>query len=229
MKLGIMQPYFFPYLGYWQLINCVDKYVLYDDVTYIKGGWINRNNFLINKEKKLFTISLLNAGSFALIKDIEIKDDFVKFLKMLKINYSKAPYYNKTISLITKIVSFEDKKLGNFLFNAHKVICDYLCIKTELILSSSIGKDNELKNKEKVIHICSLLKANEYINAIGGQELYNKNEFESAGIKLSFLQSNLSPYQQFKNEFIPGLSIIDVLMFNSKEEVIIMLNDYILL
>jgi hypothetical protein len=81
MKLGIMQPYLFPYLGYWQLIKAVDLYVVYDDVTYIKGGWINRNNFLINGEKKLFTIKLKNAGSYKLINEIEILDDFVNFIK----------------------------------------------------------------------------------------------------------------------------------------------------
>lgn len=226
MKLGIMQPYFLPYIGYWQLIKAVDKYVVYDDVNFIKGGWINRNNFLVQGNAKLFTISLDGASSNKLINETGIKDDFKNFMKMLQINYAKAPYFKEVMNLIEKIVCFEKSDLGIFLFNQIKVICDYLGIETDLILSSTLNKDNSLKGKDKVIEICKLLDAREYYNAIGGQELYDKGEFEQNGIKLSFLKTNITPYRQLKNEFVGGLSLLDVLMFNSVEDVNRMLDDF---
>ena len=228
MRLGIMQPYFFPYLGYWQLLANVDKYVVYDDVTYIKGGWINRNNFLINGQKNLLTMRLEKASSYTLIKDIAIKDDFVKFLKTIEMGYKKAPFFEDSFRLLKDICQCPDKKLGQFLFNSHIKICEYLGIDTELILSSSFDKHTELKGKDKVISICKQLGADEYINAIGGQELYDKKEFAENGIRLNFLQANLREYRQLKNEFVAGLSIIDIMMFNSKEEIKEMLNDFIL-
>lgn len=226
MRLGIMQPYFFPYLGYWQLLANVDKYVVYDDVTYIKGGWINRNNFLINGQKNLLTMQLEKANSYTLIKDIAIKDDFVKFLKTIEMGYKKAPFFEDIFRLLKDICQCPDKKLGQFLFNSHIKICEYLGIDTELILSSSFDKHTELKGKDKVISICKQLGADEYINAIGGQELYDKKEFAENGIRLNFLQANLREYSQLKNEFVAGLSIIDIMMFNSKEEIKEMLNDF---
>ena len=226
MRLGIMQPYFFPYLGYWQLLANVDKYVVYDDVTYIKGGWINRNNFLINGQKNLLTMRLEKASSYTLIKDIAIKDDFVKFLKTIEMGYKKAPFFEDSFRLLKDICQCPDKKLGQFLFNSHIKICEYLGIDTELILSSSFEKHMELKGKDKVISICKQLGADEYINAIGGQELYDKKEFAENGIRLNFLQANLREYRQLKNEFVAGLSIIDIMMFNSKEEIKEMLNDF---
>ena len=226
MRLGIMQPYFFPYLGYWQLLANVDKYVVYDDVTYIKGGWINRNNFLINGQKNLLTMQLEKASSYTLIKDIAIKDDFVKFLKTIEMGYKKAPFFEDSFRLLKDICQCPDKKLGQFLFNSHIKICEYLGIDTELILSSSFEKHTELKGKDKVISICKQLGADEYINAIGGQELYDKKEFAENGIRLNFLQANLREYRQLKNEFVAGLSIIDIMMFNSKEEIKEMLNDF---
>ena len=226
MRLGIMQPYFFPYLGYWQLLANVDKYVVYDDVTYIKGGWINRNNFLINGQKNLLTMQLEKASSYTLIKDIAIKDDFVKFLKTIEMGYKKAPFFEDSFRLLKDICQCPEKKLGQFLFNSHIKICEYLGIDTELILSSSFEKHTELKGKDKVISICKQLGADEYINAIGGQELYDKKEFAENGIRLNFLQANLREYRQLKNEFVAGLSIIDIMMFNSKEEIKEMLNDF---
>ena len=226
MRLGIMQPYFFPYLGYWQLLANVDKYVVYDDVTYIKGGWINRNNFLINGQKNLLTMQLEKASSYTLIKDIAIKDDFVKFLKTIEMGYKKAPFFEDSFRLLKDICQCPDTKLGQFLFHSHIKICEYLGIDTELILSSSFEKHTELKGKDKVISICKQLGADEYINAIGGQELYDKKEFAENGIRLNFLQANLREYMQLKNEFVAGLSIIDIMMFNSKEEIKEMLNDF---
>lgn len=226
MKLGIMQPYFFPYIGYWQLMKAVDKYIVYDDVAYIKGGWINRNNFLIQGIKKLVSISLNDSSSNKLINEIGIKDNFSNFMKMIQISYAKAPYFSQVKELLEKVIAFDKSNLGMFLFNSIKVVAEYLDFNTEILLSSQIQKDNTLKGKDKVIHICKLMGADEYYNAIGGQELYDKNEFMQNGIKLSFLETELVPYKQLKNDFVGGLSIIDVLMFNSKDVIKDMLSKY---
>jgi hypothetical protein len=221
-----MQPYLFPYIGYFQLIHAVDKFVIYDDVNFIKGGWINRNNILINGEKKLLSIALKDSSPNKLINEIEIADNFIKLLKTIKQNYSKAPYYKGTIQLIEEIISYEAKSLGVFIANSIKKILSYLQIDTEIVMSSALKKNVTLKAQEKVIHICKLLNAHEYINAIGGLELYNKKDFQQENIKLNFLKTKFLEYEQFDNYFIPGLSMIDVLMFNSVEEIRKMLDNY---
>jgi hypothetical protein len=225
-KVGIMQPYFLPYVGYWQLIKAVDTYVVYDDINYISRGWINRNNFLINCQKKLFTIELNKSSINKLINQIGIKDDFDNFVKMIKHNYTKAPYFKIVLSLINEIIHFEKDNLALFLANSIKIIIEYLQIDTKLMLSSSIEKDNGLKGKDKIMSICKILEATDYINAIGGRELYDKNEFLQNGINLYFLKTGIKSYKQFKNEFIGGLSILDMLMFNSIEDINLMLNNY---
>lgn len=229
MKLGIMQPYFMPYIGYWQLMASVDTYVVYDDVNYIKGGWVARNNILLNGQKHMFTITLNGASPNKLFNEITIKDDFKKFSRLIESAYRKAPYYAEVSALLNKIYNYGDKSLGAFMMNSFQVVLDYLEIDTKLILSSTIEKDNSLRGKDKVKHICHLLGADTYYNAIGGQELYDKNDFRVDGINLQFVQTNLTPYAQLGNEFVPGLSLIDVLMFNSPMETKKMLNAYTLL
>lgn len=226
MKLGIMQPYFFPYIGYWQLINCVDKYVVYDDVNFINKGWINRNNILIENRPKLFTISLSGASQNKLINEIQIIDDFMKIRRMLYYNYHKAPFFSLTIDLLEDIFSYKNKNLAVFLFHTLDIVCKYLDIKTELILSSSLQKNNELKGEDKILNICKILGADNYINAIGGMNLYSFDRFKDNNIKLSFLHSKPTYYRQYTDTFIPNLSMIDIMMFNSKDEIKDMLKQY---
>lgn len=229
MKLGIMQPYFMPYIGYWQLMAAVDKYVIYDDVNFIKKGWINRNNILVNGTKQLFTISLEGVSQNKLINEILIADDFVKLRKTISMAYSKAPYYKETMELLDQIFAFESKNLAKFLENSIRLVVNYLGLKTDILLSSNLEKDNSLKGQDKILDICKCLNADVYYNAIGGQELYDKEKFKVNGIDLYFIQSELTDYPQFKNEFVPGLSIIDVLMFNTLDEVKEMIKQFILI
>ncbi len=226
MKLGIMQPYFMPYIGYWQLIGAVDKYVIFDDVNYIKKGWINRNNILVNGNKKLFTISLHNASQNKLINEIAIADDFEKFDKTIDITYHKAPYYKEIRELLDLVLSYPKNNLAKFIGNSIQVVSNYLALNTEFIYSSDIIKNENLKAQEKIIDICKILHANTYINAIGGIELYNYEAFKQHGITLNFLKPSISKYKQFKNNFVEGLSMIDILMFNSKENINIQLQNF---
>lgn len=229
MKLGIMQPYFLPYLGYWQLMNAVDTYVIYDDVNYIKNGWINRNRMLSTAGKDIyFTLSLDGAGSFKKINEIDILQVPDKIIKTIQQVYRKAPNFMEAYPLIENVLFCQEKNLAKFLAHSIKSVADYLEMKTKFIISSELDKNNDLRAEEKVLHICELLGADEYYNAIGGQELYSKDVFAQHGIKLSFLETELNPYPQFKWDFMPGLSILDILMFNSKSRVQEMLREYTL-
>ena len=230
MKLGIMQPYFMPYIGYFQLMKAVDKYVVYNDVNYIKGGWVARNNILVQGKKQLFTIQLQGASPNKHFDDIQILDNFKKLTKTLELNYSKAPYFSTAMELMESIFSFSDKRLDLFIKHSFECVLSYLGVNTELILSSDIAKDNSLKGKDKVLEICNLLHADTYYNAIGGRGLYDKDEFANHGISLAFLKTKDSlRYNQFEgNDFIPNLSMIDILMFNTAEEINVLLDKYML-
>lgn len=222
MKIGIMQPYFFPYIGYWQLLNAVDKYVIYDDVNFIKGGWINRNRILMNGEAKMINLKMNGASPNKLINEVEVADDKVynkKLLRTIEACYSKAPYYSDVFPIIENIINNDEKSLAKYLEYSIRKVCDYLLIDTEIILSSTIDKNSELRGQEKVIELCKVFKADEYYNAVGGQELYSYEDFASQGINLRFLKTGMVEYQQLNNEFISNLSILDVLMFNSIEQV----------
>ena len=229
MKIGIMQPYFFPYLGYWQTLFAVDKYVIYDDVNYIKNGWINRNNILLNGNKFLITLPLDKASPFLPISQIKITPNTVqkqKLLKTIESAYKKAPYFEKIYPIVREVILDESLLISNALIKQFNRVCEYLNIKTELIVSSQLAKNTNLSGQEKVIHICKLLGGDQYINAIGGQELYSFEDFSKEGITLSFMKTNFTEYKQFKNEFVPGLSILDILMFNSPNDVLKMLNNF---
>lgn len=224
-----MQPYFLPYIGYFQLINAVDKYIIYDDVNYIKRGWINRNNILCNGQPHLFTISLKASSQNKLINQIEIADDFNKFIKTVEMSYSKASHFEETYKILNNIIKYPNKNLAIFISNSIIEICRYLGIKTEIILSSDIKKDNGLRGQEKIIEICKNVGADTYINAIGGIELYDKMKFSEENINLYFIKPDIIQYNQNLKEFVPFLSILDIMMWNSKEEINSMLEQYSLI
>lgn len=232
MKIGIMQPYFFPYIGYWQLLNAVDKYVIYDDVNYIKGGWINRNRILVNNAPSYFNLPMQGASPNKLINEVSVNQDrriINKNLRILMAAYSKAPMFSDVFPVIEKILLCGEGDVASYLTVSIRIICDYLNISTELIVSSDLDKDCNLKGEDKVLEICQILGATDYYNAIGGKGLYSFEKFTEKGIKLHFVQSNEICYKQFDDVFYKDLSIIDILMFNPKKVISKMLNDYMLI
>lgn len=223
MKLGIMQPYFMPYIGYWQLMNAVDQYVVYDDVNFIKGGWINRNRILLNGEAKYFNIQMAGGASpFKHINEIGVSNNPVvinKNIRILEAAYKKAPCFSQVMPVMERILLHSADNLALFIKYSFEEVNQYLGITTQLILSSDLQKDNELHGQDKVIAICQLLGADEYYNAIGGQKLYSYQEFRKSGILLKFLNTGDISYRQFNDKFIPNLSMIDMMMFNSVDEI----------
>lgn len=219
MKLAIMQPYFLPYIGYFQLIASVDKFVIYDNIKYTKKGWINRNRMLQNGADKIFSIPLAKASDRLDIVEREISPDFSrqKLLSQFRGCYLKAPYFEDVWPLIESIVLFQDENLFRYIENSIVLICDYLDIDTEIIVSSTVAANHDLISQDRVLALCEALGANTYVNASGGMELYSKEIFQQKGINLKFIQSKSFEYAQFNNDFVPWLSVIDVVMYNSVE------------
>lgn len=226
MKLAIMQPYFFPHIGYWQLISAVDTFVIYDDVNYINRGWINRNNFLGNDKAELITLQLSGASQNKLINKIEVGSNREKLLKNITHKYSKAPHYQKIFPLIEQVMRNNEDNLALFLDYSLQVVCDYFEIKPTWIMSSSIKKDTALKGQDKILSICEELNAKHYINPPGGKHLYDYELFDKHGIQLSFIESKPASYNQFGGEFVSHLSIIDVMMFNDQVQCRKLLQEY---
>lgn len=230
MTLAIMQPYFLPYIGYFQLINAVDKFVIYDNIQYTKKGWINRNRILVNGKDGYITLPLKKDSDFLNISQRRLADSFVedkkKLLRKIYQSYQKAPFFQDIYPIIEKIFTYDSNNLFEFIYHSINIICDYLNIKTPFVVSSSIPIDHTLKAENKVLAICKSLGAIDYINPIGGVDLYDKLFFSSASVKLSFLKTDDINYLQFNQDFIPYLSIIDVLMFNDLETISKMLKFY---
>lgn len=226
-----MQPYFFPYLGYWQLMNAVDRYVIYDDVNFIKGGRINRNAILTNGEAHNINLPLIGASPNKHINEVNVNNDPLqqkKLLQTLQMCYAKAPYYKSVLPMLEAILTQREDNLGKYLSFQMKTVAEYLGMDTELIVSSELAKDCSLRSHDKVIHICGLLGATEYYNSISGVPLYEPHRelFEAAGIELRFPVMRKITYRQYKNDFVPNLSIIDVMMFNSQQECRQLLKEY---
>lgn len=230
-SVGIMQAYFMPYIGYFQLIHAVDEFVIYDNIQYTKKGWINRNRILQGNKDKYITLPLKKDSDFLDIRERVLADSFKreKMMKQIETTYHKAPYYPVISEWLRDIICYEEDNLFQYIFHSVKEVCQYLDITTPILISSQMKYDNNLKGQDKVIAICKERNCERYINAIGGMELYHSGAFAKEGMELRFIQTVLQEYPQFKNQFVPGLSIIDVLMFNSKEQVKQMLLNYHLL
>lgn len=231
MKIAIMQPYVFPFIGYFQLINAVDIFVFYDDVNFIKRGWINRNRILVKNEASLFSIPLKKISQNKLINEIEIdmNEKWIKrFLKTITQNYKEAPNYDKTFEIISNILlNRKDDRISTLAIESVTEITKYLELNTILKTSSkNYSNSINLRKEERLLSICNEIGADHYVNASGGINLYEKSYFNKNGVYLSYIQNELSFYHQFGKQFVKGLSIIDVLMFNSSEEVRLLLNNY---
>lgn len=221
MKLAIMQPYFFPYIGYFQLMHAVDKFVVYDNIKYTKKGWINRNRILLNNADTYVSLPLKSDSDSLQIRERTLASEFhrIKLLNQFKGAYHNAPFFESTYPVIERIVQHSGNNLFEYIFNSIVSVAKHLALPTEFIVSSSLPIDHSLKSQDKVIAICEKIGASTYINAIGGMELYSPGDFNTKGIDLKFIQPLSFDYRQFNGAFVPWLSIIDVLMFNAEERI----------
>ena len=228
--IAIMQPYIFPYIGYFQLLKVCDIFVSYDDVQFMKGGWINRNRVLYNGKPKYITFPVSKAPLNTAIDHYffheNIEKEKRKILFTLHQAYSKAPFFQSVYPLLEDIVKVNENNVARFAENSQQRILDYLGISFEIRRSSHLSFDKSLKGQDRVITIVKKLGGDCYVNPIGGQDLYSPAEFAANNIDLRFLNCKAEPYKQFSNEFVPNLSIIDVLMFNSIEQIRLMLKQF---
>lgn len=221
-KVAIMQPYFLPYIGYFQLIASVDVFVAYDNIKYTKKGWINRNRMLQGGKDAVFSLPLRGGSDSLDIRERELAADFDrrKLLNQFRGAYGKAPHFEGTFAMLEKIVGHDDRNLFGYLRHSIATVCDHLGLATEIKASSTVGVDHRsLKGQDKVLAICEAMGAGTYVNAIGGTDLYARDAFRGRGIELKFIQPRPLEYPQFGGVFVPWLSIVDVLMFNPVEAV----------
>ncbi|WP_377178289.1 WbqC family protein [Rubritalea tangerina] len=229
-----MQPYFLPYIGYFQLIQAVDVFVVYDDIEFTKRGWIHRNRLLLNEKVSPFSINLEKASDYLMVRDRKISEEFSKtrkkLLSKIEQSYKKAPYFDETYPLVKECFLSDCRNLFDFIFHSIVTMCSHLNIETKIVISSHLKTEGELlRHKYRVWDLCSKVDCDSYINSEGGRKLYDKSEFEKQGMCLSFLQTTLEAYPQFGGgEFEPALSIVDILMMKGREAVIRDLNKYFL-
>lgn len=213
-----MQPYFLPYIGYWQLIAAVDAFVVYDNIKYTKKGWINRNRFLRNGVEDKFSLPLRKDSDFLDVNQRFLADSFDRedTLNRFREAYRKAPEFCSVMPLLEGVIRNPVSNLFDYIFASIQSVCEFMGIRTPLVVSSTIDCDHSLKSAERVQAICRALGAGTYVNPVGGMEIYSKEDFARNGIDLKFLKALPFEYSQSGNSFVPWLSILDVLMFNSK-------------
>jgi hypothetical protein len=208
-----MQPYFVPYIGYFQLIKEVDTFVLADDYEYSKGGWINRNRILNQNKIRFLTLPLQASSDFSLIKEKRISEDFVakKSFNLIVEAYRKSPYFVEVIPLVESILLFSERNLFGFIFNSINQITRSLEINTSMISTSQFDLHSTLSGQEKIIKICKEMGASEYVNLPGGRGIYDKDFFREQGVELKFLKVDDFVYDQGFDFHTPHLSVLDVL------------------
>lgn len=228
MTAGIMQPYFLPYIGYWQLLAACDRFVLYDNIEYTKQGWINRNQFLQHGQPAYFTVPLKKDSDYLTVAERSVADGFdrAKLLRQFTEAYRRAPQFASVFPIVERIVLANATNLFEYLHHSIRVTAEFLDIRTPIVISSTVAIDHGLRGQDKVLAICGALGADRYLNSIGGTALYSRDAFQARGIALGFLQPRSIAYPQFHGAFVPRLSILDVLMFNSRDQVRVMLDEF---
>jgi hypothetical protein len=225
-----MQPYFFPYLGYFQLLHAADRFVFYDDVAYIKGGWINRNRLLARREPQYFSVPILDASSFRPI--CETRFDAAnerwkhKMMSTFAQSYADAPFRGPTLELIERVLGSPGDLIGDLARASVAAVLDHVGVRRDVVPTSSVYGNAVLKGQARVIDVCIREGATDYLNTPGGRSLYAARDFREAGVALWFLVPSLPPYPQRGAEFHPGLSILDALMWCPREQVAEMMADY---
>lgn len=232
MKLAIMQPYFFPYISYWQLINAVDCFVILDDVNYIKRGWINRNRIICDEREHYIIKPVSNASQNRLICETHFVDDTHladDLLRTICYAYRNAKYANQTNALLTEMMLDSETRVAKYLERQICKICSLLNIDTKIILASDFRTINHENGQSGILEICRYLDGNEYINPIGGINLYDKALFQNNNIELKFLKTDFAKIQKRIPLLYPDYSIIHLLMNCSLEEIQWMLGVFTLI
>ncbi|WP_375570114.1 WbqC family protein [Seohaeicola saemankumensis] len=221
-----MQPYLLPYIGYFQLINHVDRFVVYDRIKYTKKGWINRNRMLRNGDPVTFTVPVRKDADHLDIYQRYVAESYVpgKLIGQIEGAYRGAPQFAVTMPVVHEILNYASKSLFDFLDHSLRLTCQHIGIKTPIVVSSAIEplpcrEASPLQGQDRVIGICTALGATDYVNPIGGLELYDAGAFAAHDVSLGFIRTTKVHYAQFVEPFQPSLSILDVMMFNDLDRI----------
>jgi hypothetical protein len=225
MITAVMQPYLFPYIGYYQLVYASDYFIFYDDVSFIKQGYINRNNILVNGKQQRITLPVTGASSNTNINELTFQNSR-KLIKTLEQTYRKSRYFQEVFPSIKRILELENRCVSRINYLSIKYVFDYLGIDKIFQFSSKLDYSREMNRSDRLIEMTKVNSCEQYINSLGGYELYDKIYFKSHGVRLSFLEAGIFEYGQGVDDFVPYLSMIDILMHCSKEEIIAMLQSY---
>jgi hypothetical protein len=228
--VAIMQPYFFPYVGYFQLMAAVDHFVIYDDAQYMKGGWLNRNRLLYRGQAHWWTRAVQRADYRLPIfkRSYAVDRGTAPLIAQMNSYYAQAKHFTTTSELVRPLLEYEETNVALYNERLLARTASHLGLTCSFIRSSSLDV-GESQAQGRVIRMCKALGATQYVNMIGGRDLYAAEAFDAAGIELSFLRPTLTPYQQFGAPFVPGLSIVDALMFNEQVSVSTMCTNFTLI
>lgn len=233
MNVAVMQPYFFPYMGYFNLMHACDVFISLDNVQYIDRGFINRNRVLVNGKPCTFTVPLKKASRKFLINEREVSSEFnkfcQKFISMLKHAYAGAVYLGPTLELVRAVIGSGESNVARLAILSVEAVCEYLGLSRKIVSASeiqSLQEQSSIKGEERIISLAQSVGGKCYINSIGGKDLYSKQNFHSADLKLRFVQPGLPQYDQRRPVFVAGLSIIDVLMHVARNQIVELLMEY---
>lgn len=213
--VALMQPYLLPYLGYFHLMSAVDRFIIHDDVQYIKGGWINRNRFLRDGEPVIFTLPVRQGGHNRLISESHYADQLPealsRILRQFDAAYRGSDHYRAVVTFLRGVAPLGERSVVTFNAFMLRVLAKTFGLRASFSLSSELGIDPRSRGQDRVIEICRRVGADCYLNPLGGRDLYDREAFARAGLHLGFIESTFLQYPQASNSFVPALSIVDVL------------------
>lgn len=228
--IAVMQPYLFPYLGYFQLIAAADVFVLGDDLQYVRSGWVNRNRILHNDEARLITFPLKKDRFQLQINQRQLCDHFSdeaeRLIRLIAESYKEAPYFAQVMPLVERLIHFPQQNISLYAEHAIREMCAYLHIVTPIMRSSDLILGSPVDKQERIIRIAHTFEATTFITPEGGSVVYDRDHFARNRLLVRFFRMNPVEYRQFRQPFVANLSIIDVLMFNCVEQVQQMLTQY---
>ena len=217
-RVAIMQPYLFPYIGYYQLVFAADKFVFFDDVNFRKKSYIQRNSILLDGEPCLFTLPVIAASQNKKIRDLEFSIEVGSVLNKIRESYLNAPYFNQIFPMVEHVLGSKSRCLADVCEMSIREVFGLAGLSVEILRSSDLDYDREADAQGKILDIVKSLRGDLYLNPPGGRGLYSRGEFRENGIELYFLESVQTPYQQANlTGFVENLSVIDVLMWAGTE------------
>ena len=226
MKLGIMQPYFFPYLGHFDLINLVDEWIVFDTPQYMRHHWVNRNRVLHpNAGWQYITVPLRKHPQDTPINQVQIameNDWRNRILRQLEHYRREAPYYKQVAGFLEECFSEASPNLSETNILTLRKTCQRLGISTPFHVFSqmdlALTEDVEGPG-DWALNISRVVGASEYVNPPGGAALFNESKFTADNIKLTIQAFMNMIYPCGPYQFEPGLSVLDVMMWNSPEQI----------